>query len=249
MNPRSTADASKLAGKVAVGTRGFRGADVVLAPPFIYIPTISKFAGKSKKIKLGAQDVFYEKGPPAGGSAYTGEISLMQLKEFGAEYVIVGHSERREMGETNEIVHKKLKTVLEGGFRAILCIGEKEKNKEEAFPVFMRQELYSALSKIKRSALKNLVVAYEPTWAIGTGHPETPEHAFEISILIRRDLFKIAGKNIAKKVPIIYGGSVNAKNAGSFLNEGRMDGLLVGGASLKAQEFIKIVKEAGTIKI
>ncbi|MDO8523278.1 MAG: triose-phosphate isomerase [bacterium] len=245
MNPKTLSDAVKLARKVSAEPHSLRNMDVVLVPPTIYLPAVAKFAGKAKKIKLGAQNVFYEKGPPAGGGAYTGEVSLAQIKQFGVGFVIVGHSERRAMGETNEIVQKKLKTVLEGGLKAVLCIGEKERNKEEAFPVIMRQELHLALSKIKKTILRNLIVAYEPIWAIGTGHAETPEHAFEITILIRRDLYKIAGKNIASKIPIIYGGSVTSQNAASFIKDGNMDGLLVGGASLRAQEFIKIVKEAG----
>ncbi|MDP2668604.1 MAG: triose-phosphate isomerase [bacterium] len=242
MNPKSLSDAVKLAQKVSSETRSLRNAEVVLAPPFVYMPAVAKFAGKTKKTKLAVQNVFYEKGPPAGGGAYTGEVSLEQVKQFGAGFVIVGHSERRAIGETDEIIQKKLKIVLEGGLKAILCIGEKERNKEEAFPVIMRHELHSALLKIKKSALRNLIVAYEPIWAIGTGHAETPEHAFEITILIRRDLYKIAGRSIASKIPIIYGGSVTSKNAASFIKDGGMDGLLVGSASLLAQEFVKIVK-------
>lgn len=243
MNPRSPAEALKLAGKVAGGVQSQDKADVVLAPPAIFLQTVAKFAGTSKKIKLGSQNVFHEKGPPAGGGAFTGEVSASQLKALEVGYVIVGHSERRAMGETNETVHQKLRSVLEGGLKAILCIGEKERNKEEAFSFVMRQELHSALLKIKKSNFKNLIIAYEPIWAIGTGNPETPEHAFEVSIFIRRDLHRLMSKSVASRIPIIYGGSVTSKNAGSFISEGRMDGLLVGGASLKAQEFIKIVKE------
>ena len=236
MNPATPKEALRIFSVIHRETKSIKNIDVIFTPPFVFLPLL-------KQAKLGAQDVFFEKS-----GAFTGEISALQLKAYGITHVIVGHSERRAMGETEEIVQKKLKTVLESGLKAILCIGENERNREEAFPVIMRHELHSALLKIKKSALRNLIVAYEPIWAIGTGHAETPEHAFEITILIRRDLYKIAGRSIASKLPIIYGGSVASKNAVSFIKDGGMDGLLVGGASLRAREFVKIVKGSSEVQ-
>ena len=149
------------------------------------------------------------------------------------------------MGESNEVVHKKLNAALGGGLKAVLCVGEKEKEREIVFPKIIRDELHEGLRKIKKSLIKNLIIAYEPVWAIGTGKADTPKDVYEMSILLRRELYKMFGKKIASKVPILYGGSVTAENAAEFVGRGMVDGLLVGGASLNAKSFVKIVEEVG----
>lgn len=238
MNPSTPRQALRLANGVGRGLKNVRNVEVVLAPPFVFLSHVSSSMLRASRFKLGAQDCFYVKT-----GAYTGEISPLQLKALGVGLVIVGHSERRELGETNEIVRKKLKAALESGMHAVLCVGEKERERDVVFPKIIRDELREGLKKIKKSLLKNLIIAYEPIWAIGTGRADTSESVYEMSILIRRELYRTLGKRIAAKIPILYGGSVEERNAEDFVKKGAVDGLLVGGASLNAKKFVKIVKE------
>jgi len=238
MNPKTPRDARRLADAVGRGVKNIKNIQVVLTPPFIYLPFITNHSS----LKLAAQDVYWQKS-----GAYTGEISIHQLKAFGVTYVIVGHSERRAMGETDEIVHKKLEAVLGAGTKAVLCIGEPERKKDEAFPAIVRKELHSAISKIKKPLLKNLIIAYEPIWAVGTGNADDSKAIYEMAILIKRDLQKMLGSKIADKIPVLYGGSVKASNAKIFLKDAGVDGLLVGGASLDAKQFVKIIKDASQL--
>ena len=249
MNPKTARDAVRLAGVVARGVKNVKNVEVVLAPPFVFVPILyPKPYTLNPNLKLGAQDVFYEKK-----GVYTGEISPLQLKAYGVRLVIVGHSERRALGETDEIVNKKLKAVLSESMRAVLCVGEKERTKDEAFPQIVRDEIHSGLRKIKKSLFKNLIIAYEPIWAIGGGgrrhhgKADTPRDVYEMSLMIRRELYRMLGRHIALKIPILYGGSVDEKNAKEFVKEGGVDGLLVGGASLNHKKFVRIVKDISAI--
>ncbi len=240
MNPKTSKEAKNLAQNIERGAKNASKIEVVLAPPFPFIESVAKVV---KKSKIGAQDVFWE-NPQAGGGAYTGQVSMNQLKSLGVKYIIVGHSERRVLGETEEMINKKLKTILKAGVKAVLCVGERERHHDEVFPLMVRDEIYGALLGIKKPLLKNLIVTYEPIWAISTeknGKPATPKNVFEISILIRKELFHLFGKKIALQIPILYGGSVNEKNATLFVSDGRVDGLLVGGASLNTKSFVKII--------
>lgn len=240
MNPKSPKDALRLANGVWRGIKNIKNVEVVLAPPFIFLPNVSRSMFHVSRFKLAAQDAFYE-----SGGAYTGEISASQLKSIGVKYIILGHSERRAMGETNEIVRKKLKIVLESGLKAVLCVGEAERKSGEVFPKIVREELLGGIRKIKKSLLANLIVAYEPVWAIsgnGRGKADTPKNVYEMAILIRRELYRALGRRVASKIPALYGGSVDEKNAAEFVAKGAVDGLLVGRTSLNANKFVKLVK-------
>lgn len=200
------------------------GAEVVIFPSFLHIPEFSKY----KNIVLGAQDVFWEN--LRTGGAYTGEISAEMLKYFGVKYVLIGHSERRALGDTNEIVNKKLKTALSAGLKVVLCVGESLEIRKKGMSTaknFVRAELKSALLGAKKKFMEDIIVAYEPIWAIGTGMADKPTDASEMADFIRALL----------PVRVIYGGSVNGKNAGKFILEKGIDGALVGGASLNPIEF------------
>lgn len=242
MNPQTSREAVRLASKVGRGIKNIKNVEIVLAPPFIHLDAVrSTLYAIRSNIKIGAQDAFWERG-----GAYTGEISSSQLKAYGVRLVIVGHSERRALGETDAMINKKLKAVLGAGMRAILCVGEQEKAKNEAFPKIIRDELSFDLAGIKKTFFKNLIIAYEPIWAIGgSGHgrADTPKNVYEISILIRRELYRIIGRRVAEQIPVLYGGSVDEKNAKIFIRESAVDGLLIGGASLNYKKFVKIVKE------
>ncbi len=210
-------------------------AEVVIFPSFLHIPM---FFGR-KDIILGAQDVFWEN--LRSGGAYTGEISAEMLKKYGVKYVLIGHSERRALGDTNEIVAKKLKTALASGLKVVFCVGESEDIRKKGLTFaknFVRAQIKSALFGVKKKFLKDITVAYEPIWAIGTGRTDKPADAVEMADFIR---LLLPASPAGGPVRVIYGGSVTAKNAEKFISLNGIDGALVGGASLDPKEFEKIV--------
>jgi triosephosphate isomerase len=239
-NPVNLREALVLAQKteLAASRARARGVEVVVAPPFPFLAAVSSAL---KRIKIGSQNAFWgDIGP------YTGEVSWRQLKSLNISHVIVGHSERRLfLGETNEMINKKVRALLEHGFAPILCVGEREQAGDE-MPEEAGEQLKAALAGVKKSLLKNLIIAYEPVWAISTmpnSRPDTPENAFCTNIYIRKVVTDMFGRECGEKVRVIYGGSVNAKNILSFLTDGHMQGALVGGASLDAEEFSEIIRK------
>lgn len=209
--------------------------EVVLCPPFIYL---SDLRFKIKDLRIGAQDCFWEQR-----GAYTGEISPFMLKHVGCEYVIIGHSERRHyLGETDAMINKKVKAVLAAKMRPILCVGEsaEERKRSLTYRVIQKQ-LKAGFREIQKQALKKIIVAYEPVWAIGTGNACSFEEARGAMAFIRKIVKNMGGAKIAKGMAILYGGSVHSENARGYLTEAGFQGLLVGGASLNPQEFSKII--------
>ncbi|MEK7647033.1 MAG: triose-phosphate isomerase [Patescibacteria group bacterium] len=236
MNPATLGEAEKLLKEIKRG-RTSRGMEVVFCPPFVYLGALYKKVGMG--VKLGAQDAFWKEF-----GAFTGEISPLMLKKMGVSYVILGHSERREhLGETDQMINHKVKAALKVGLKVVLCVGERERVPDE-LPPLVRQELVAGLAGISKRLARNIIVAYEPLWAIGTGHPDSPENLFEMSIYIRRIILDIFGKPAAHNMPVLYGGSVDDKNARAFLEADGVNGLLVGGASLDAKKFKKILEAA-----
>lgn len=212
-------------------------ADILICPPFTSLYPVHQVI-KDSKIKLGAQNMYFEQN-----GAYTGEISADMLKNAGAEYVILGHSERRQyFGDTDEIVNKKLRASISSDIKAILCVGEslsERENKEEKTKV--RSQLVKAFEGISEHNAKGIVIAYEPIWAIGTGKTATSAQAGEMASFIRETVKDIYGEDAAGSVRILYGGSVKGSNISEIMSQKDVDGVLVGGASLKADEFSKIV--------
>lgn len=238
MNPQSFAAAEKLVQDILAGTKkAMSRTEIVICPPFVWL---TDFSHKIKKgVEWGAQDVFWE-----NEGAYTGEISPKMLKNSGVNYVIVGHSERREhLGETDEVIKKKVKAALALGLKVILCVGERDRS-EPDFQDFVKNELQADLAGLSARLAKNLLIAYEPLWAVGTGNAAEPDDIFEMATYIRRSVFDILGKHAAYETPILYGGSVDENNAAAFLRARGVNGLLVGGASLEAKEFTGIVLAA-----
>ncbi|MBI2122179.1 MAG: triose-phosphate isomerase [Candidatus Sungbacteria bacterium] len=237
-NPLTLKEALDLARGAEEAARRFRGAEIVVAPPFLFAIEVSKLL---KYAKLGAQDAFWSDGP------YTGEVSWRQLKKIGVCYVILGHSSRRaELGETDDVVNKKLKAVLGGGLLPVLCIGE-FRRKGNTVPPIVGLQLKKALKGIKKSQLKNLVIAYEPVWAISTmpgARADTPQSAERAIKYLRDAISRIYGRKAAHEIRMLYGGSVSSKNARDFLSHPGIDGALVGGASLRPQEFGEIISRA-----
>ena len=215
-----------------------RTCEMVLCTPAVMIPTMVK-AGKDCKIAAGGQDVSkYEKG------AYTGEVSASQLADIGAKYCIVGHSERRQYhGEDDMLINAKAKALLEKGIMPIICVGESLEQREMDLTMeYVAYQVKAALSGIDASQLRRCVIAYEPIWAIGTGKTATAEQAQEVCEGIRSVIRGIYGARPARAVSILYGGSMNAKNAQELLAQPDIDGGLIGGASLKPVDFATIIK-------
>jgi len=242
MNPETSEKAKAIASDMARGSRAFGSIKLVLCPPFVFLGDVAKAVSVSKKVALGAQDVFIGKG-----AAHTGEVSPEMLKGAGVKYVIVGHSERRAEGETDEIVREKLSGALACGLKVIVCVGEKERNEHGDQFKEVKRELESALFKLPRKFVKNLIIAYEPVWAIGKSEKEAmkPEELHEMAIFIKRVASDLLGKAGIEKILILYGGSVTHTNAKEIVEKGNVDGLLVGRESLKTKEFIELVKEVG----
>lgn len=211
--------------------------DVVVCVPFTCIEKVKKLV-KGSKIKVGAQNVAW-----ADKGAFTGEISAAMLKEVGTEYVIIGHSERRQyFGETDKSVNMRLVQALKNELKPIVCIGETldERNGGKT-EIVLRTQLEGGLEGLTADDMKNVVIAYEPVWAIGTGVTATAEQANTTIKFIRKTLAKMFTRPVANKVRIQYGGSMNAKNASELMAMSDIDGGLIGGASLKAEDFSKVV--------
>ena len=216
---------------------GEANAEVVVCPPFVYIPSVAE-ANAGSGIKLGAQNMCDQ-----DSGAFTGEVSGPMLKDVGCEYVIIGHSERRAMyGETDEVTAIKYGAVLKNGLKPIFCIGEPLEEREQGVTEqVVDRQIDAILNAEGVASLANAVLAYEPVWAIGTGKTATPEQAQEVHAFIRS---KIASQdaNIAEGLRILYGGSMNPGNAAELRSQPDIDGGLIGGASLKAEDFLAICK-------
>ena len=219
---------------------GKNNCDIIFCAPFVTIGAAME-AAKGSNIKIGAQNVhFEEKG------AFTGEISAKMLKEIGVEYVIIGHSERRQyFGETDHTVNLRTKAALAAGLKVLLCLGEvKEERLAGITNEVVGMQTKLDLAGISAEELKNVIIAYEPVWAIGTGLTATPEQADETCGVIRETIKALYGEAAAEAIAIQYGGSMNAANAAELLAKENVDGGLIGGASLKAKDFSVIVEAA-----
>ena len=216
------------------------GCEVVICVPFTDLVTaVAKTKGTN--IHVGAENVHFEKS-----GAYTGEISADMLTDLGVEYVVVGHSERRQyFAETDETVNKRAKAALAGGLKPIICVGESLAQREQGVTEeLVRMQVKIALNGVTADELKNVVIAYEPIWAIGTGKTATADQAQEVCAAIRKVVGELYGEDAAKALTVQYGGSMNAKNAEELLGKPDVDGGLIGGASLKADQFAIIVDAA-----
>jgi triosephosphate isomerase len=215
-----------------------QSATVAVCPPFVYLQAVTK-ALSASSIAVGAQDIYFE-----ASGAFTGEISASMLKDIGCIYCLCGHSERRHViGETDELINKKATAAIGGGLLPILCVGEllDEREASKTNEVVTRQ-LKEGLSGLSAEKLSAVTIAYEPVWAIGTGLTATPEQAQEVHALIRKLLGQMYNPTLAEEIRILYGGSVKPGNAADLMSQKDLDGLLVGGASLKADDFLAIIE-------
>jgi triosephosphate isomerase len=241
----TASEAQQLAKGVVDGLNGPDHVTVILCPPFPYLGIVGDML-KGSCVALGAQNMY-----PAADGAFTGEVSPAMLLDLGCKYVILGHSERRhKLDESDEFINDKVKCALAVGLSVILCVGEtlEERTQRRTEEVLDRQ-LSTGLAGVPPDALSHLSIAYEPVWAIGNGvHHATPQQAHDAHLLIRRKLSEICGETWAQKLTVQYGGSVEPNNAAAFLGQHGIDGVLIGGASLKADEFLAIVN-AGIIEV
>lgn len=231
------AGAEQLAAAVVKGVGASSNVEVALCPPYVYLSRVAQVL-KGTPVKLGAQNTY-----PAREGAFTGEVSPLMLRDVGCQYVILGHSERRHLlGETDEFINRKLHAVLEAGLKVILCIGETlaEREANQTENVLQRQ-LDGSLAQIGAEQLAHVTLAYEPVWAIGTGKTATPEQAQQAHAFVRSRIAAKNGAEAAARLTIQYGGSVKPENAATLLAQPDVDGALVGGASLKAEQFLAIV--------
>lgn len=219
-----------------------RACDVAIFPPFVYIPHVySVLRDRSSSVMLGAQDFW-----PEPNGAFTGEVSLAQLKDCGVQVVLTGHSERRHViGETDELINRKTRAALAAGFHVILCIGEKLDQRERAETDRVNEhQLRAGLAGVPVEHAARLTIAYEPVWAIGTGKNATPADAQTAQARCRAVLASVLSPDAAARIRIQYGGSLKASNAAEIIGQPDVDGGLIGGASLKAEEFMAIVSAA-----
>jgi triosephosphate isomerase len=236
----TAATGKHLAGSIVQGLGTEDRVTVAVCPPFPYLSAIAELL-RGSRVALGAQNVYPEKE-----GAFTGEVSVTMLLDVGCRYVIVGHSERRhKLGESNAFIHRKVKAVLTAGLEVILCVGETlEERQADRTEAVLQRQIAEGLAEIQAESLSRLVIAYEPVWAIGTGQNATPDQAQQAHAFIRGQIRETFGEESAGRLPIQYGGSVKPDNAASLMRQPDVDGALVGGASLQAEQFLAIVRAA-----
>lgn len=235
MNPLTEAEAVTLAKEITSSLKKLTHAMVVIAPPMIFLSAVAKVV-KIDQFALGVQHTH-----PGPVGAFTGEVSPAQCAPYGVQYGIVGHSERRARGESNEQVNTEVLMLLKQKMHPVICVGERVRDAQAHFYTEVETQLTTAFASVPTVRYKDVVVAYEPIWAIGTGETATAADVLEMKLFIQKVLTKLAGRTAAGAVTIIYGGSVNGDSAPLLYQEGSVGGFLVGGASLKAAEFLKIV--------
>ena len=237
MNTDSSS-ATALASDIAKQAGEATEVELLVCPPSVYLSKVKDALGDAA-VALGAQNMYHE-----AGGAFTGEISASMLCDLGLKYVILGHSERRHvMGETDEDVNKKTIAAIEAGLRPIVCVGELLEDREAGRTgEVIRSQFDGSLAGLSADQIESVVLAYEPVWAIGTGKVATPEQAEEVHADLRKQLTERYNSEIAGKIRILYGGSVKPDNAAELLGQANVDGALIGGASLKADDFMGIAK-------
>lgn len=244
MFPASPREAKKIFVGIKKGTAGATRTKIVVCPPALYVASLAEWKAKAK-INVGGQNCFKD-----DEGARTGETSPRALASTGATYVILGHSERRALGETDGDVAEKAIGAVRNKLTVVLCVGEHDRDQHGSHFGEVSSQLRASLAGFPKAEVKRLVIAYEPIWAIGAKakRPATPSDYREMSILIRRYLAEYFGKKTAFAIPILYGGSADDKNAEGFLREGGADGLLVGRVSLDAEKFSEIIRIAHNVR-
>lgn len=239
MNPATIADAKVLFNSAKKAAKQQSQVKVAIAAPYVYVSDLQKIA-KGSNVSLAAQNIH-----ETALGAHTGEVSALMLRQYGVESVIIGHSERRAAGETDAKIAEKITVAFKNKLQPIICIGETARDNDAEFYSVVEAQIKAVLSSIPKTRFKEIIFAYEPVWAIGTGLTASPADIEEMRLYIQKVLTNEVNRQTALKTTIIYGGSVNKDNAASILKETGMQGFLVGGASLKANDFAAIIEAAG----
>ncbi len=242
MNPQSIEESRKIFAGIKRVAGKVKNVDVVVCPPYVHISLLAK---SSVPVFMGAQDVFWE----AVGS-FTGEVSAQMLVDAQCTHVIIGHSERRALGETSEIISKKIASAVKENLKVILCVGEKQRDENGEYLEFLKNQIGESLSGVAKRYLANIIIAYEPVWAIGKsyGNAMAGKDVQEISIFIKKVLADIYGKDESSKNLILYGGAVAPINAKDIIESGQIDGFLVGRQSLESASFGEIIEIVSSAK-
>lgn len=248
MNPQTKEEALKLFKAVSRTVKNSKHTNAIIAAPAPFIESLSKLVGKNgkdtAKIAVAAQDVSF-----AQDGAFTGSVSACQVKTAGATYSIIGHSEKRATGDTNEIVSKKVFQAVSAGLNIILCVGETERDANARYLQIIREQIISAFSLVDKKSIKSAIIAYEPVWAIGKSYDTAPKPSdiHEMSIYIKKIISELVGKKDGIKTVVLYGGSVNAENSRAIVEEAQIDGLLVGRQSLDSKAFNEMITYADSL--
>lgn len=243
MNPDNLEEARAIFSGIKRAAEKTQNTHVVICPPFMFLSLLAK--NQTPKLTVGAQDIFHEVSGP-----YTGEISPVMVKNSGATHVIIGHSERRVLGDTNEVVNKKILAAVREDLNVIFCVGEEKRDSEGSYLEFIKQEIIQGLAKVQKKFLFNLTIAYEPIWEIGKNDRNVMagKDIHEMAIYLKKILGDLYDPVSAEKVPILYGGSASSFNAEDIVKDGHVNGLLVGRQSLRPEEFGEILRIVDAIK-
>ncbi len=243
MNPLDADSAAKLFNAVKERAILAKRTHTIIAPPFIFLPVVTKLY-TGKKISFAAQDCFWEEK-----GAFTGQVSPTMIKGMSADYCIIGHSERRALGETNSDVNRKVLAALRNGLAVILCVGEDVRDEHGEYLQFLETELRDAFANVQKKMLTHVIIAYEPIWAIGKSASGSmaPRDVHEMTIFVRKMLLDIFKTEAAREVPVLYGGSVAPENTVAIVEGGNVNGLLVGGQSLIPTSFCSIIDIMETV--
>ena len=236
MNPSTLDEAKRIARKIRSAAGRLGHAETVICPPFPFM-SIGVSKKKFPNFRLGAQSASYEEGGP-----HTGEVGAAMLRSLGTDYVIVGHSEERAAGDTDDVISRRAQAVLSFGMMAVVCVGEKTRDENGAYLDGLKNQIKKSLAGIMPAQAKNIVIAYEPVWAIGAKEAMLPAQIYETSLFVKKVFSDIFGASSAMKVKVLYGGSVNFRNAPDIMKIGKVDGLLVGRESVNNAGFVELLK-------
>jgi triosephosphate isomerase len=234
MNPVDESKAKEIVRQVKKVSLKLKKSQIAVCPPFVYLPLFAK--SKGKNFSMGSQNAHHEMS-----GSFTGEVSYSMLYQFGVRFVIVGHSERRKMGEADEVINRKVKSVVNSGMTAIICVGESERDNNGDYLDVIKKQILNAIVDVPKKLMENIVIAYEPVWAIGGTTAMSPRDLHEMTIYIKKVLNDAVGLS-SSDVRILYGGSVDRVNADTLIKEGNVSGFLVGRQSLIPKDFVEIVK-------
>ncbi|MBP6858941.1 MAG: triose-phosphate isomerase [Candidatus Pacebacteria bacterium] len=241
MNPTTLEEAKEIAQKTRHLAANLSHIDVVACPPFVYMSVVISQRDPNT-LKVGAQSVSYEDGGP-----HTGEVGAAMLKDMGVKYVILGHSEARLKGDTDDVVSKRICAAVAVGMQVVLCVGEKERDEGGAYLEQLKQQIKGSLANVPANKAKNIVLAYEPVWAVGAKEAMVPEQIYEMALFVRKVFSDVFNADQALKATVIYGGSVNFRNAADIIKIGQVDGLLVGRESVNMPGFTELLKAVDAI--